>query len=194
VTLDTNRYSVPARFAGQPVTLKAYPDRVCIYQGETLLARHPRSWSRHEDIEDPDHPKALIAQRRHARDSQVIKRFLSLSPLAANYHTGLQERRGHAMVHVRKIVALTEIHGDEAVVRAMTDALAFEAFSSEYIAHLIQARSRQLPAPSPLVLMRRQDVLDIDLPDADLSAYGDAVADPVVTGMPSSSKDDHDTD
>lgn len=196
VTLDTNRYSVPARFAGQPVTLKAYPDRVCIYQGETLIARHPRCWDRHQDIEDPDHPKALVAQRRHARDSQVTKRFLDLSPLAVTYHAGLLERRGNAITHVRKIVALADIHGDAAVVRAMTDALAFEAFSSEYIEHLIQARTRQLPKPSPLVLMRRQDVLEIDLPEADLSAYGHASATteaPVSDAQPTP-KDDHESD
>jgi len=49
--------------------------------------------------------------------------------------------------------------------------------SSEYIAHLISARARQLPEPSPLVLMRQQDVLDLDLPPADLSAYS-ALDDP----------------
>jgi len=169
---------------------------VCIYQGETLIARHPRSWDRHQDVEDPDHPKALIAQRRHARDSQVMKRFFGLSPLAVKYHAGLLERRGHAIAHVRKIVALADIHGDEAVVRAMTDALAFEAFSSEYIAHLIQARGRQLPDPSPLVLMRRQDVLEIDLPAADLSAYGNAddMADAPVADDQPNPEDDHESD
>ena len=43
--------------------------------------------------------------------------------------------------------------------------------SHEYIAHLIHARGRQLPQPSALVLMRRQDVLELDLPPADLSLY-----------------------
>lgn len=196
VTLETNRYSVPARFAGQAVTLKAYPDRVCIYQGETLIARHCRSWARHQDIEDPDHPKALVAQRRHARDAHVTKRFFALSPLAVKYHAGLLERRGNAIAHVRKIVALAHIHGDDAVVRAMTDALAFEAFSSEYIEHLIQARSRQLPEPSPLVLMRRQDVLDLDLPPADLSAYARAhtMADEATTDDHPNVEDDHEHD
>lgn len=176
VTLDSNRYSVPARFAGQAVTLKVYPDRLCVYHGEALIARHGRSFEHHRDIEDPDHPKALLAQRRHARDAQALKRFLGLSPLAAKYHAGLLERRGHALSHVRKIVALADIHGDQAVVRALTDALAFEAFSSEYIAHLIDARGRQLPEPSPLLLMRRQDMLDLELPPADLSAYPDLPA------------------
>ena len=53
----------------------------------------------------------------------------------------------------------------------MANALDFAAFSSEYIAHLIQARARQLPQPSALVLMRRQDLLDLELPPADLSPY-----------------------
>lgn len=196
VTLDTNHYSVPARFAGQPMTLKAYPDRVCLYQGETLLARHGRSWDRHQDIEDPDHPKALIAQRRHARDSQVTKRFFDLSPLAVKYHAGLLERRGNAMAHVRKIVALADIHGDETVARAMADALTFEAFSSEYIAHLINARIRRLPEPSPLMLMRRQDVLDLDLPAADLSAYEAAgpTNDDFATDDHPTTEDDHEHD
>lgn len=171
VTFEANRYSVPARFAGAQITLKAYPDRLCIYHGEDLIARHARSFERHRDIEDPDHPKALVAQRRHARDAQVLGRFLALTPLAVRYYAGLVERRGQALVHVRKIVALADIYGDEAVVRALTDALSFEAFSSEYVAHLIKARSRQLPQASPLTLMRRQDVLELELPPADLSAY-----------------------
>ena len=171
VTFEANRYSVPARFAGAQITLKAYPDRLCIYHGEDLIARHARSFERHRDIEDPDHPKALVAQRRHARDAQVLGRFLALTPLAVRYYAGLVERRGQALVHVRKIVALADIYGDEAVVRALTDALSFEAFSSEYVAHLIEARSRQLPQASPLTLMRRQDVLELELPPADFSAY-----------------------
>jgi transposase len=187
VIFESNRYSVPARFAGCPVTLKAYPDRLCVYHGEELIARHVRSFERHRDIEDPDHPKALLAQRRHAHDAQVLKRFLELSPLAANYHAGLLERRGNAMSHVRKIMALAEIQGDEAVVRALTDALAFEAFSSEYIAHLIEARGRRLPEASPLVLMRRQDALDLELPPADLSAYR-AIGDEI---DPGDEHDDH---
>ena len=173
VSFETNRYSVPARYAGCPVILKAYPDRLCIYHDDQLIGRPTRSFERHLDIEDPEHGKALIAQRRHAQDAQVLKRFLSLSPQAPAYHTGLQERRGNALSNIRKIVALAELHGEDAVVRAMHDALVFEAFSSEYITPLIEARGRLRPEASPLVLMRRQDVLELELPPADLSAYPD---------------------
>ena len=172
VTVDTNHYSVPHRFVGYPMTVKVYPDRICVYYEGSLVAHHDRSYERQQDIQDPDHSKELVTQRHHARDSQILKRFLALSPKAAAYYAGLLDRRGHAMVHVRKIVALADIHGDDEVVRAMTNALEFEAFSSDYVAHVIQVHQRQLPEPSPLVLMRRQDVLDLDLPPPDLSPYG----------------------
>jgi len=171
VTLDTNHYSVPARYVGVRVTLKAYPDRVCIYHQDQLIARHPRCYDRHQDIEDPDHPKALIAQRANAREQRLWLRFLSLSPKAQAYYDGLEQRRANARHHLRKIVALSDIYGTEPVARAIEDALVFHAFSCEYIANLLEMRARERPAASPLHLTRRQDLLEIDIDPPDLSAY-----------------------
>jgi transposase len=171
VTLDTNHYSVPARYVGVRVTLKAYPDRVCIYHQDQLIARHVRCYDRHQDIEDPDHPKALIAQRVQAREQRLWLRFLSLSPQAQTYYDGLEQRRANARHHLRKIVALADIYGTEAVARAIRDALVFHAFSCEYIANLLEMRARERPAASPLHLTRRQDLLEIDIDPPDLSSY-----------------------
>jgi transposase len=172
ITLDTNRYSVPAEFANQRVTVKAYPDRICIYHQERLVARHLRSFDRHQDIEDPDHPKALLEQRKSAREQRLLSQFLALSSKAPAYYEGLVARRFNARGHVRKIIALAEIYGTDACSRAIDDALVFNAFSSEYIAHLLEARARTKSQPtSPLSLMRRADLLDLELPEPDLSIY-----------------------
>lgn len=171
VVLDTNEYSVPAEYAGQRVSVKAYPDRLCIYHHDRLIARHVRSYERHRDIEDPDHPKALLAQRRAAREQRLLVRFLSLSPLAQAYYEGLEQRRLNVRHHLRKIVALSEIYGDEALARAIEDALAFAAFSCEYIANILEMRARQRPQNGALHLTRRQDLLELDLPAPDLSLY-----------------------
>ena len=72
---------------------------------------------------------------------------------------------------MRKIVALADIYGTEAVERAIEDALVFAAFSCEYIANLLEMRERERPAASPLHLTRAQDLLDIDIDPPDLSAY-----------------------
>jgi hypothetical protein len=72
---------------------------------------------------------------------------------------------------VQKIVALSEIHGAEAVARALEDAFVFEAFSCEYIANLLEQRSRRLVQPGALHLTRRQDLLELEVESADLSLY-----------------------
>ena len=73
---------------------------------------------------------------------------------------------------------MSEIYGVEAVARAMEDAFAFQAFSCEYIANLLESRARLLPEPAALQLTRRQDLLDLDMPEPDLSAYEPADPDP----------------
>jgi len=171
ITLDTNRYSVPAEYAGAALTLKTYPDRLCIYHVDKLVARHPRSYDKYRDFEDPDHPKELIAQRKKARDQKIFMRFLALSPKARDYYRELEKRRMNPRHHVQKIVALSEIYGLEPVSRAMDDAFFFQAFSCEYIANILEQHSRSLPEPGALLLTRRSDLLDLEVREPDLSVY-----------------------
>ena len=171
VSYDANRYSVPAEYASTLVMLKVYPDRLCMYHHDKLIARHVRCYDRHKDFENPDHPKALLAQRENAREQKLLGRFLALSPKAEDYYQALAERRLNPRHHVQKIVALSEIYGTEAVARAMEDAFAFQAFSCEYIANLLESRKRLRPEPTALQLTRRQDLLELDMPEPDLTVY-----------------------
>ena len=171
ITLETNHYSVPAHYAGQALTLKSYPDRLCIYHGDQLIARHLRRYDRFQDVEDPDHPKPLLEQRKKARDHQLFRRFLTLSPRAEAYYLQLEARRLNPHQHVRKIVALSDIYSAESVARAMDDALTYEAFSAEYIANLLEQRARFTPEASALHLTRREDLLEVKLEQPDLSIY-----------------------
>ena len=172
VAFEANRYSVPAQFSASLLTLKAYPERLCIYHENQLIARHARSYDRHQDIEDPDHPKELLEQRTSAREQRLLSQFLKLSNNAQAYYEGIAARRFNARAHLRKILALADIYGVPACCRAIDDALVFNAFSSEYIAHLLEARARtRSEAISPLSLTRRADLLDLELPEPDLSVY-----------------------
>jgi transposase len=171
VPLDSNHYSVPALYAGRHLTLKAYADRVCIYDAEQLIARHTRSQDRHQDIEDPSHVQQLLTQRKSAREQRLLVHFLALSPRAQAYREGLETKRVNARVHLRKILALAEIHGKDAVARALDDGLELQAFSAEYIANILAARRRIGPEPAALQLTRRADLLELELPEPDLSIY-----------------------
>jgi len=172
VTLDTNTYSVPAEYAGSHLTVKVYPDHLCVYDQDKLLVRHPRCYDRRQDFENPDHVKALLQQRRNARDQKLLLRLLTLTPKAEAFYQGLQERRLNVLHHVRKIVALSEIYGTDKAARAIQDALEFQAFSCEYVANLLEQRQRLLPEPGALHLTRREDLLDLELPEPNLGLYG----------------------
>jgi len=176
VVLDTNRYSVPAEYAGQPLLMRAHPDRICVYSGENLIAHHPRSYDRHRDFEHPDHPKQLLLQRRKAAVQRLYARFLSLTGKAEEYYRRLAERRLNPQHHVQKIVALAEIYGNDAVRRAIEDAFVIQAFSSEYIANICETRARPSEEPGALSLTRKQDLLELDLPEPDLSIYDEPEA------------------
>ena len=171
VAVDANHYSVPSQYANQRLTLKAYPDRICLYHQDQLVARHTRCFDHHQDIEDPEHPKQLLAQRARAREQRLMVQFLALSPRAHLYYQALEAKRANPRAHARKILALAEIYGTEAVVRALDDGIELQAFSAEYIANILEARGRILPEPAALQLTRRQDLLDLELPEPDLSIY-----------------------
>jgi transposase len=171
IRLDTNRYSVPSRYASQRLTLKKFANRLCIYHEGQLIATHTRSYDRHQDIENPDHAKELLSQRIKARNAKVLLAFYALCPRAEEYYRQLQERRFNARLHIAKIMALSEVYGPDKVACAIEDAFEFAAFSSDYIANILEQRERLAPPPGPLHLIRRQDLLDVELAPADLSIY-----------------------
>lgn len=171
VVLDTNSYSVPHEYAGAKLNMHVSPEWICIYHDNGLIARHTRSYDRHQDIEDPDHPKALLQQRRRAEDQRLYMNFLKLSPKAEDYHDELAKRRMNPKHHIRQIVALSEIYSLDEVARAIEDAFAFQAFSCEYIANILEQRKHIPKEPGVLHLTRRQDLLDMEIPEPNLSIY-----------------------
>lgn len=171
ITFQSNRYSVPYLYASQRLTLKILPSQILLFHHEKLVATHVRSYQRGQRISNPDHIKELQTQRKQARDQTLLLAFLSLCPETETYGRKLQEKRLNAPHHVQKIVALSEIYGPDKVARAIQDALRFEAIGCEYIANILAQREHPAAAPGALHLTRRQDLLDLELPVPDLSAY-----------------------
>jgi transposase len=173
VVFDTNRYSVPAKYAGNRVTLRVYPDRLAIYHNTVLIASPLRSYERYRDVLDPEHERELVQQRRGARDQAMWQRYLHLGAKAEAFFLQMQERRPNARMHMRKIVGLSEIYGVDAVRLAMDDAFELQVFSSEYVANILEQRQRfRSQEPGVLHVPRAGDMLELDLPPADLSVYG----------------------
>lgn len=171
VNFDGNRYSVPAACASRPLVLHRYPDRLLFYHDHKLVADHVRSYDRGQGLLNPEHEKPLLEQRRRARGQALMRDFLALAPTAAEFCQGLNNRQAHPTAHLRKIMALVQLHSRNAVAEALTDACELQAFHADYIAGLLEQRRRTLPPAGRISLPRHPELLDLRLNPPNLSAY-----------------------
>lgn len=77
VTFETNRYSVPVELARKHLTLRAYPFQVDIVEGDRILATHPRSYAREQEVFDPLHYLTLLERSPRALNHAKPVKFLA---------------------------------------------------------------------------------------------------------------------
>lgn len=63
VQYDSNRYSVPARFAGHHVSLRAYASRIVVVAGRDVVAEHNRRFTRNISYFEPWHYVPLLERK-----------------------------------------------------------------------------------------------------------------------------------
>ena len=111
VVFETNRYSVPVEKAVRQLVVRAFPLRVELLDGETLLASHPRCYGREQDVLEPLHYLPLLAQRpgafEHAKPIQRWKESWPPSYLRLLARLRVQWPDGRG---VREFVAVLQLH------------------------------------------------------------------------------------
>lgn len=66
VRYDTNRYSVPVKYCGKTVTVKALPETIEIYYGGEQIAAYPRCLGRQQDIYRLEHYLPILERKGRA--------------------------------------------------------------------------------------------------------------------------------
>jgi transposase len=128
VRFDTNRYSVPRRWAFETVTVKAYVDRVDVVSDAGGIARHPRSYARGEWIVEPRHYLAILGRRPAALDHSFVFDRWELPACFDQLRAAFEERDGPeagARQYVRVLQLLAEYPVkvvQEAIVQGRTKA------------------------------------------------------------------------
>ena len=80
VRFDLNDYSVPHSYVRRTLTVLADPDRLRIVDGQAIVASHPRSFDKGQQIEEPAHVQALVAWKRQARRHRATDRLAQAAP------------------------------------------------------------------------------------------------------------------
>ena len=94
VAFDRNRYSVPRPFAFQPVTVKAYVDRIAIVVGGQVIATHKRSLVPGPPVLDPLHYLPTLGHKPGALDHAPVYRNWKLPACFTAYRAELEEHHG----------------------------------------------------------------------------------------------------
>jgi len=111
VRFDTNRYSVPRRWAFETVTIKAYVDRIEVTSEAGVIARHERSYARDEWIVQPQHYLAILGRRPAALDHSFVFDRWELPACFEQLRSDFEQREGlaaGARQYVRVLQLLAE--------------------------------------------------------------------------------------
>jgi len=129
ISIDANKYSVPAQFACKTVWYLRYEDRIEILDNKKIITSHPFARGKNQTI---------------INDAQ----FEALAPEAAEYLQGLsRSRHGHLREQMEKIIELAKQYDSSVVSKAMERSISFGAFGYGILKRIID---RQVKAPCSL--------------------------------------------
>ena len=124
VRFDWNDYTVPHTHVQRTLSVLADEQRVRIFQGITEVASHPRSWDRHQQIEDPAHLQALVAHKRRARAQRGCDALAQVAP-ASTELLQMAAQRGHNLGSITAaLLRLLDQYGAASLQPAILDAIA----------------------------------------------------------------------
>lgn len=182
---DGNAYSVPHSLAYKPLTLKAYPDTIRVFDNSKQAAEHKRSYERGIVIEDPKHYEGLLAIKRRAHASKIKDSFLNLGELATKYLDGLIKADLNLPHHLAQIMDWVRLYGKTEVLQAIDHALKFEAFGAAYLKNIIlqQRTARGLKETPPIVIPAKPAWTQLCVEEQDLSLYDEMFEDNGLTEL-----------
>ena len=173
VRFGTNLYSVPARYARsrETLTLVASDVEVRMLDGDVVVARHARSWGKHQRIEDAGHRRELLEQKHAARGAKGRDRLLSeVEGIAALYTRWVEVGRNIGLMTAR-VGKLLDLYGADVLARAVADVLARGLHDPGALALRCEEARRNAHRPMPVVLELGAHVPDGNVIPHDLGQY-----------------------
>lgn len=171
IRFDTNSYSVPSKYASATVTLVADDRLVHLLDGDVVVAAHARSYGRKRVIEDPEHRRALLEEKRGAREAKGRDRLRLAAPR-------IDELAARWLVHGRNLgnvtaqtLRLLDLYGDD-VLKASLDVLLDKNLHDPGALAILCEQARKHTQRSPIVEPSFGDhVKDRDVVPHSLESY-----------------------
>jgi transposase len=148
---DLNDYSVPAEHAQRTLMAVADLDTVRLVDGQTEVARHARSWSRGEQVEDPRHIEGLAATKASARRHRGMDRLAKAAPRSQEFLRIVAKNGGNLGSVTARLCGLLDVAGAEALEVALSGAIEHDRVHVGAVRQLVdeyRSRTGKLPVLS----------------------------------------------
>jgi len=172
---DTNRYTVPRRWAFEKVTVKAYIDRIEVVAQGTVIASHHRSYDRGQLIFQEQHYLAILGRRPAALDHSNVFRHWELPACFTELRESLEVRHGPsagARQYIR-VLQLLARHPAKTVQQAIEYCCSKNALHADLIiqqTHRLAQRG-QSTSNSLEELSRNCELCQVQVPKPDLNQF-----------------------
>ena len=171
VRFETNRYSVPRRWAFETVTVKAYPFGIRIVACDRQIAHHRRCYQRNQQILEPLHYLAVLGRRPATLDRSEVFRSWQLPACFTELRQILENRLGPfaAARHYIRILQLLAEHPVERIKKATELCLTHSTVNADVIIH----KAHQLAQKQPFIQPTESSIscYQIKVPMPDLSKF-----------------------
>ncbi|MFT5176622.1 MAG: transposase [Gammaproteobacteria bacterium] len=176
---DLNDYSVPHAHANRTLEVLATLHTVRIVDAGTIIAEHPRSFERGQQIENPAHIQALTDYKRAARQHRATDRLHHAAPSAQALFECTAVRGAQLGVLTRGLIALLDSHGASALESAIVKALDTPAPHLGTVRQLLDLeRQRQNQPPAlPIILPDDPRIRDLRVRAHSLADYQQLIGD-----------------
>ena len=164
VRFDWNDYTVPHSHVQRTVSVLADEQRVRVFDGVTELANHPRSFDRHQVIEEPAHLQALIEHKRQARAHRGCDALAQVAPAAPEL-LQMAALRGHNLGSITAaLLRLLDQYGAPALQAAVLEAIARDVPHPNAVRLALERARERTGLPPALALALPEHVARRDAP------------------------------
>jgi transposase len=164
VRFDLNDYSIPHTCVSRSLTVSATLDQVRILDAQAVIATHPRSYDRHQQIEIPSHIEALVAEKHQASAHRGTDHLVQAVPASRTLLTGAVERGEPLGRTVRALAELLERYGVTELTAAIDEALARDVPHPNAVRLALERRRQAIAVPPPLAVSLPDHVKRRDVP------------------------------
>ena len=164
VRLDCNDYTVPHTHVQRSLWVLADEQRVRIFDGITELANHPRSFDRHQLIEEPTHLQALVEHKRAARAHRGCDALAQVAP-ASTELLQMAAQRGYSLASITAaLLRLLDQYGAVLLQAALLQAIASDVPHPNAVRVALERARERKGSPPPLALALPEHVARRDAP------------------------------